>query len=74
MYANKATVAVSPKECFIRFSCFGPEFDVDGNVIATKDIETCEIVMGREMFIKLRDMISEVVGETYNAEEVKNHE
>lgn len=61
MYTNKVTVAASPNECYIRFSCLGPKFDEEGNVVASGDLETCQLVMSRDMLIKLRDLITEVV-------------
>ena len=61
MYANKATVAISPQECHIKFSCLGPKFDEEGNVVSAGDLESCQVVMSREMIIKLRDMITDVL-------------
>ena len=60
MYANKVTVAISQQECHIKFSCLGPKFDEEGNITSAGDLESCQIVMNREMIIKLRDMITEV--------------
>ena len=60
MYANKATVAISPQECYIKFSCLGPEFNDDGDVVSSSELESCQVVMNREMILRLRDMITDV--------------
>ena len=66
MYANKVTIAVSPMECSIKFSCTGPFFDDEGKVVGTGDLESCKVVMQKEMLQKLRDLITEVLDNDKN--------
>ena len=60
MYANKASIATSSQECYIKFSCLGPKFDEEGHVVSSGELESCQVIMNREMMLKLRDMITDV--------------
>ncbi len=66
MYANKVSIAVSPLECFVKFSCDGPILDEEGKVAKAGELESCQIIMQKEMLLKLRDIITEVLGNDKN--------
>lgn len=61
MYVNKASVASSESESFIKFSCIGPIIDDKGEIKEIGEIESCQVVMPKSMLIKLHELIAEVI-------------
>lgn len=69
MYVNQATVAVSPKEGFIRFQLVIPNFDDKNEVSGAKVDESIDIVMSREVLESLSTLIANVLKDNNSVQE-----
>lgn len=64
MYANKFTVTVGGPEVNIRFAWITPEYNNNDEVIGNQIVEEKQIVLSREAFDALYQIMGQVAGES----------
>lgn len=68
MYANKVSVALSEKDCLLKFDYVGPNLKMDGTIESVGVIDNQIIIMDKDMLKKLRDIINYVLSSNNDQE------